>query len=591
MNAVSRLLKFAAIGFLSLFVLSTGLGMVASAQDEEAPTEEAVAEVVADEAEVADDRIELSNRSAETPVLLRVQSFFGMFGLLLIAFLFSNNRKAIDWRLVSVGVGIQLAFALLILKTPAGAIVFGTASEVFTKLLGFTNAGNAMIFTSYVTGEIDASLINFAFSVLPTIVFFSALMTILYHLGVMQAVVNVIARAMRATMHTSGSETLSAAGNIFVGQTEAPLLVKPFVPTMTKSELMAVMTGGFATVAGGVMALYIGFLEPHFADIAGHLMAASVMSAPAALVIAKMMYPETEESPTKGGVKIEVEKVDANVIDAASRGASEGLQLAFNVAAMLLTFVAMIALINYMMALPSYIQHGAALESLATQISEGDEEAPADVRMTCDPTFRYDRCVADPASCEDFVVSATCGDGTRDVGEECDDGNNINGDRCSSSCLTEQSVRVAPEEREGCISAMTASVSNPPTVSVMRVFNLQFFFGWLFAPIAFLMGVPWMDLRAVGELLGTKMVVNEFVAYLDLAGMMNSDSPLQPRSAIIVTYALCGFANFGSIGIQIGGISGLAPERRSDLATLGLRAMIGGSLAALMTATIAGLLI
>jgi CNT family concentrative nucleoside transporter len=594
MNSVRRLLKYAAIGFLSLFVLTTGLGMVATAQDEEAPSQEAVAEVDGDEAEAAaatDDRIELSNRSAETPILLRVQSFFGMFGLLLIAFLFSNNRKAIDWRLVAVGTSIQLLFALLILKSPFGAVVFGTASEIFTKLLGFTNAGNAMIFSSYVTGEIDASLINFAFNVLPTIVFFSALMTILYHLGVMQAVVNVIARAMQATMRTSGAETLSAAGNIFVGQTEAPLLVKPFVATMTKSELMAVMTGGFATVAGGVMALYIGFLEPHFADIAGHLMAASVMSAPAALVVAKIMYPETEESPTKGVVKVEVEKIDANVIDAASRGASEGLQLAFNVAAMLLTFVALIAMINYMMALPSYVQHGMALEQLATEISEGESEVPTEVRMTCDPTFRYDRCVANPAICEDFVASATCGDGNRDLGEECDDGNTVSGDRCSASCLTEQGVRVGPEEREGCIAALTGAVPNPPTVSVMTVFDLQFFFGWLFAPIAFLMGVPWMDLRAVGELLGTKMVVNEFVAYLDLAGVMNSDSPLQPRSAIIVTYALCGFANFGSIGIQIGGISGLAPERRSDLATLGLRAMIGGSLAAFMTATIAGLLI
>ena len=589
MNTLRRLVRYVAIGFASLFVLSTGLGMVASAQDEAAVPASEVAEV---EAAEVDSRIELgSDRAAETPILLRLISFLGIFGLLGIAVLFSNNRKAIDWRLVSVGVSIQLVFALLILKTPAGALVFDKASAVFTKLLGFTEAGNEMIFTSYVTGSIDASLINFAFSVLPTIVFFSCLMTILYHLGVMQAVVNVIARAMQATMRTSGSETLSAAGNIFVGQTEAPLLVKPFVPTMTKSELMAVMTGGFATVAGGVMALYISFLEPHFSDIAGHLMAASVMSAPAALVIAKIMFPETEESPTKGTVKVDVEKIDANVIDAASRGASEGLQLAFNVAAMLLAFVAMIALINHMMAVPSYWQHGNALSALATQIDASDETLSSELRLSCDPTFRYDRCVADPASCADFVASETCGDGTRDAGEECDDGNTESGDRCSASCLVEARVIVGAEEREGCIATLTAAVENPPTVRVAPVVNLQFIFGWLFAPLAFLMGVPWVDLLAVGEMLGTKMVVNEFVAYLDLAAIMNGETPLQPRSAIIVTYALCGFANFGSIGIQIGGISGLAPERRSDLATLGIRAMIGGSLAAFMTATIAGMLI
>ena len=587
MTTLRRLARYVALGFFSLFVLSTGLGMVASAQEEEVV---AVQEVV--EEAVADQRIELGGaQSTDTPVLLRVISFFGIFGMLGIALLFSNNRKAIDWRLVGVGVTIQMVFAVLILKTPVGSLVFDKASAVFTKLLGFTEAGNAMIFTSYVTGAIDTSLINFAFSVLPTIVFFSALMTILYHIGIMQAVVNVIARAMQATMGTSGSETLSAAGNIFVGQTEAPLLVKPFVPTMTKSELMAVMTGGFATVAGGVMALYISFLEPHFADIAGHLMAASVMSAPAALVIAKIMFPETEESPTKGTVKIDVEKVDANVIDAASRGASEGLQLAFNVAAMLLAFVAMIAMINHMMAMPSYWQHGNALSSLAGQIEESGETVPGDLRLTCDPTYRYDRCVSDPASCADFTASSTCGDGTRDAGEECDDGNAESGDRCSSSCLVERRVIVGAEEREGCIAALTASVSDPPTVRIAPVVNLQFLFGWLFAPLAFLMGIPWVDLLAVGELLGTKMVINEFVAYLDMATLMNGDSPLQPRSAIIVTYALCGFANFGSIGIQIGGISGLAPERRSDLATLGLRAMIGGTLAAFMTATIAGLLI
>lgn len=550
--AASRMLRYAAIGFMSFFLLTTTLGWIAEAQE---PAEEAVAaevegaadDAAAGEAAETDDRVELGGNEVTTPVSERLVSFVGIFGLIFIAWLLSNNRKAVDWRLVGTGVTIQLVFALLILKTPAGRDVFQVAGDAFTRLLDFTQAGNAMIFTSFNDGSIHGALNNFAFAILPTIIFFSSLMAILYHAGVMQRVVNGIAWLMQRTMRTSGSETLSAAGNIFVGQTEAPLLVRPFVPTMTQSELMAVMTGGFATVAGGVMAAYISFLEPYFANVAGHLMAASVMSAPAALVVAKIMYPETEESPTRGHVKVSVEKIDANAIDAAARGASEGLTLAFNVAAMLLAFVALIAMFNYLFALPSYVQHSYALESLVTQIAASGQTIPAELAMTCDPTH---------------VIEGT-----------------------------QQLVRVAPEAREGCIDLITAAVADPPSVSVARVYNLEFFFGWIFAPIALLMGVPWDDARAVGELLGTKMVVNEFVGYLRLSDMMSGDNPLSPRSAIIATYALCGFANFGSIGIQIGGISGMAPERRSDLARLGIRAMIGGSIAAFMTATIAGILV
>jgi concentrative nucleoside transporter, CNT family len=300
---------------------------------------------------------------------------------------------------------------------------------------------------------------------------------------------------MMRTMRTSGAETLSAAGNIFVGQTEAPLLIKPYVARMTMSELMAVMTGGFATVAGGVMAAYVGMLIAFFPDIAGHLMAASVMSAPAALVFAKIMWPETEEPATRGSLRVEVEKVDANVIDAAARGAGEGLHLALNVGAMLLAFIALIALFN---ALIGWI---------------------------------------------------------------------------------------------GAVTMVTTLLQNVGWLATGQPLNLESILGWLLAPLAFLMGVPWADAPQIGTLLGIKTVVNEFVGYLQLNAMLAGGTELSPRSVVIATYALCGFANFSSIAIQIGGIGGIAPSRRSDLARLGLRAMIAGTLAAFMTATIAGILV
>ena len=317
----------------------------------------------------------------------------------------------------------------------------------------------------------------------------------LYYMGIMQAVVKGMAWVMMRTMKTSGAETLSAAGNIFLGQTEAPLLIKPYVAGMTMSELMAVMTGGFATVAGGVMAAFVGMLIFYFPDIAGHLMAASVMSAPAALVFAKIMWPETEEPVTRSTLKVDVEKIDANVLDAASRGAGEGLHLAMNVGAMLLAFIALIALLN---ALIGWI---------------------------------------------------------------------------------------------GDFTNITDFFQNIGWLAATQPLSLDSILGWLLAPLAWLMGVPWADAPAVGSLIGIKTAVNEFVAYLQLSSMLSGDTALQPRSVVIATYALCGFANFSSIAIQIGGIGGIAPSRRSDLARIGLRAMVAGSLAAFMTATIAGILV
>lgn len=445
--------------------------------------------------------ISVPRGSLGTPLLERLRSLLGLLVIGGIAWALSLDRGRISWRVVGWGVALQMGFAVFILKTPLGAGVFDAAGRVVVALLGFTMSGAQFVFGNLVyatvpvgtgvVGQGDFSALPgqvaqtgavIAFNVLPTIIFFSALMTVLYHLGIMQVAVRGMAWVMQRTMGTSGAETLSAAGNVFVGQTEAPLLIKPFVDKMTMSELMAVMTGGFATVAGGVMAAYVGMLISYFPDIAGHLIAASVMSAPAALVIAKIMVPEDGVPETAESAGIVVERPDVNVIDAAARGASEGLFLALNVGAMLLAFIALIHLCNGMLGWAGGL------------VGFGD--------------------------------------------------------------LTFESI-----------------------------------LGFLLAPLAWLMGVPWVDAPTVASLMGVKTILNEFVAYLQLAGTLGGDHQLQPRSIIIATYALSGFANFASIAVQIGGIGGIAPGRRHDLSRLGLRAMVGGSLAAFMTATVAGVIL
>ena len=426
---------------------------------------------------------ELRANGGDVPWWQRLVSFLGIGALILIAWGLSSHKGRFPWRVVGWGLGLQLLFALFILKTTAGLLLFSAINDAVVVLLELTEEGSRFVFGDYLDMRF-----SFALKVLPTILFFSSLMTILYHLGIMQRVVKGLAWLMQRTMGTSGSETLSAAANVFVGQTEAPLVIKPYIESMTRSELNAIMVGGFATVAGGVLAAYVGMLESTFADIAGHLVAASVMSAPAALVVAKVMLPETEPSATAGGAELTVEKVDANVIDAAARGASEGLKLALNVGAMLLAFLALVALLDLLIALPFHAYNWIAEASV------------------------------DPVGLTDIL-------------------------------------------------------------------------GWLFWPIAFVMGVAPEDCGTIGALLGEKIVLNEFVAYAHLGEHLGAGHGLQHRSVVIATYALCGFANFGSIGIQIGGISGIAPSRRSDLARLGLRAMIGGTLAACLTATIAGLLV
>ena len=419
---------------------------------------------------------------------------FGLFGLAVlvgIAWLFSNNRKAVDWRLVATGIVLQVGFAALVLLVPGGRNVFDWLSKAFVRVLGFVGEGSNFIFGSLM--DIPKNGFIFAFQVLPTIIFFSALMGVLYHLGVMQAIVRAMAWSITKVMRVSGAETTSVCASVFIGQTEAPLTVRPYIPKMTQSELITMMIGGMAHIAGGVLAAYVGMLgggDPVAqAFYAKHLLAASIMAAPATLVIAKLLVPETGTPLTRGTVKMEVEKTSSNIIDAAAAGAGDGLKLALNIGAMLLAFIALIALVNWPL----------------TWIGE--------------------------------------------------------------------------------VTGLQAMLGKPTDLATI--------FGYLLAPIAWVIGVPWQDAVVVGSLIGQKVVINEFVAYMQLAEIVNGNVEgvtLTPQGKLIATYALCGFANFSSIAIQIGGIGGLAPERRADLARFGLRAVLGGTIATLMTATIAGVL-
>lgn len=397
-------------------------------------------------------------------------AFLGMLVLLLIAWLLSNNRRMIPWRVVITGTLMQLVLGLIILRTPLGKAFFLQLTNFVTAFLDFSDAGARFVFGDNFSEHL------FAFKVLPTIIFFSSFITVLYYLGVIQWIVKLFAKVMMKLMGTSGAESLASAVNVFVGQTEAPLLIRPYVPFLTQSELMAVMVGGFSNIAGGVLAAYVSM-----GIDAGHLIASSVMSAPASLLMAKLMFPETEQSRTAGTVTLNVERPWANVIDAAAEGASEGLKLALNVAGMLIAFIAIVALFNALL-------------------------------------------------------------------------------------------------------GQVGSWMGFPDIT------LEVILGFLFRPLAWLMGVPWSEAGTVGSLLGIKTVINEFVGYARLQEMIQAGQ-LSQRSITIATYALCGFANFSSIAIQIGGIGAMAPDRRGDLARLGLKAMIGGALATFQTATIAGMLL
>ena len=397
----------------------------------------------------------------------------GIVVLLSIAYAISENRKEINYRTVLWGLGLQFIFAILILKTPIGRPIFSYVDKIISKLISFADKGSEFVFSSQVDNMgFHPAFESVAFRLLPTIIFFSALISILYHYKIIQFVIKHVSRLMQKTMHTSGPETLSVSANIFVGQTEAPLMIRPYVNKMTKSELVAVMVGGFATAAGGVLAIYAKWLDT-IPGIAGHLMSASVMSAPAALVIAKIIYPETNKI-SSNEVELDSENPSVNAMDALGNGTIIGLKLAVNVGAMLISFISIIALLNYFLGMV-----GVSIESVL---------------------------------------------------------------------------------------------------------------GTIFKPLAWTMGIPWNESTMVGSLMGKKIVFTEFVAFADL-GTAIANKEISNRSAIITSYALCGFANFGSIGIQLGGIGGIAPNRRKDIAQLVFKAMIGGALASWLTATLAGILI
>ena len=403
----------------------------------------------------------------------RLTAFIGIFTLLGIAFLLSDNRKAINLKTVLSGIGLQFFLAFFILGTPFGEPIFRSLDNAITTLVSFSDSGSTFLFKSYVSGSVHPSLENFAFRTLPTIIFFSSIISVLYHFGIIQKIVRVFAKIFQKTMFISGTESLSVSANIFLGQTEAPLMVRPFVNKMTKSELMAVMTGGFATAAGGILAIYVSWLSD-IPGIAGHLLTASVMSAPAALVIAKIIYPEVDKSNTMGDLNVDIEQTTTNAMEALGNGATSGLKLAANIAAMLIAFLSFVAMINYFL-------------------------------------LFFDT-------------------------------------------------------------------------------SMEAILGFIFKPLAWTMGVPWSEAGTLGMLMGKKIVLTELIAYGDLQKVL-TEGQISERTAIIASYALCGFANFGSIGIQLGGIGSMAPDRSKDLAKLVTKAMFGGALASWLTATIAGMIL
>ncbi len=413
---------------------------------------------------------------------------FGLFGLAVlisIAWAFSSNKQSVDWKQIVAGVSLQIVFAVIVIMVPGGRAFFDVISRIFIKIIDF-----ALIGAQFIFGDLArASEFGFvlAFQVLPTIIFFASLMAVLYHIGLMQKIVQGMAWVMLKVLRVSGSESLSVAANVFVGQTEAPLVVQPYIEKMTESELFTMMVGGMATIAGAVLAAYVAMLggtdEVQRLFYARQLLAASVMAAPATIVIAKLLKPETEQSMTRGSIKLEVEKDAANVIEAAANGAAIGVKLALNVGGMLLAFIALIAMIDF------------------------------------------------------------------------------------------------PLEWFGQVTGIEAAIGQPLSLSLIL--------GAILSPMAWIIGIPWNEAVQVGGLIGEKIVINEFVAYMHLVEIKDT---LSEHSVLITTYALAGFANFSSIAIQIGGIGGLAPNRRTDIARLGLRAVLGGTLATMMTATIAGVL-
>jgi len=424
-----------------------------------------------------------------------MRGMLGMAFVIFVAWLFSSDRKAINWKVVGIGLGTQLIFAIGILYVPFVQVFFEMIGKVFVKILSFTEAGTAFLFKSMVTGQIENGMLNFAVTILPTIIFFSALTSVLFYFGIIQKIVYVFALVMTKMFRISGSESLSVAGNIFLGQTESPLMIKEYLEKMNRSEMLLVMSGGMATLAGGVLAVYIKILgggDPLQELIyAKHLLAASILAAPGVVVVSKILIPQTEE--INSDVNVSKDRIGKNVLDAISNGTTQGLKLAVNVGAMLLVFISFIAMVNYI------FMKGGEVTSL---------------------------------------------------------------------------------------NSLIADVTN----GQYKELSLQFILGYTFSPFMWLIGVPAPDIDLLGRVLGEKLIMTEFIGYISLADLKEAGAFVSQKSIIMATYVLCGFANFASIGIQIGGIGSLAPGKRVLLSQLGMKALLAGTLASLLSAAIVGMM-
>lgn len=548
-------------------------------------------------------------------------SLVGILVLILIAWALSENRRRFPWRVVAWGLVLQMVFGFLVLSWEPGAQFFQKLNDVFNALLAFSKEGAQFVFNSiggsdsggpvpslkdYLTRVgaestdpvVQTAIRNgtvpgffFAFQVLTTIIFFSALLSVLYYLGVMQRIVLLFAKIMSKTLGVSGAESLSNSANIFVGQTEAPLVVRPYIEKMTRSELMAIMVGGFSNTAGGVLGAYVLMLVGFFPHIASHLIAASVLSAPAAFLIAKIMVPETGTPLTRGEVKMEVEVTDANVIDAAANGTTVGWQLAINVGAMLISFVALTAMANLIVgSFSGFFRDGsgllrfdlAALVAIAVLVAIARWGSPRDERIW----WTLGAVLVGYAAIRALGWAQ---------------GASLVGLLGLAAWLPLFLVSGRPEATVRRTWMTVAGVAIAANLAFLiwgplpsgNALSLSVLLGWIHWPIALVMGVPVQDCLIVGRLLGEKLILTEFIAYLDLANILaaasRGDGPaLDPRSLFIVSYALCGFANVASIGIQIGGLAPLAPSRRPEIARLGFKAMVGGALATFMIACVAG---
>ncbi len=483
------------------------------------------------------------------------RGLLGLVVLIAIAYVFSSDRKSISWKVVGVGLFMQIVIAVGVLYVPFVAAFFDTVGHLFVKVMDFTKAGTEFLISSFVTHKIESPLINFAFVILPTIIFFSALTSVLFFLGIIQKVVKALAVVLTKALNISGAESLSVAGNIFLGQTEAPLMIKAYLERMNRSEILLVMIGGMATVAGGVLAAYVNFLggdDPvQQAFYAKHLLSASVMAAPGAIVVAKILMPQTEKIDSN--IEITKDKVGANFLDAMATGTAEGLKLAMNIGAMLLVFFAFIAMANYILQVFGHFTKIiewaiAAVLAGAYSFSRKDDVKPVKSFFIVFLLFLF------------FIIIYRY----------------------------LMVLNVKGYTFDNTINQWVAAHTN------YKKLSMEFILGYTFAPLMWLIGVAKDDITLLGQLLGIKLIASEFVGYINLADFKDATHAVHltyEKSALIATYMLCGFANFASIGIQVGGIGQLAPNQRRRLSEFGMKALLGGSLASLLSATIAGMLV